>query len=196
MNNSLELESPMYDRLSSFLVTTNELTNVNAERYNQDYTYYSTSDKSVGISSFNALEGKDMIQMMCLAISCIFLILSIYYIIMYTINYLKQNQLNIFVEFQNGLSKKDIMLSNFVPITVTLLIGTVVGSIISIPIGISINTFLNAYSNSTNNINYFAFNVFQFLIIVGLFIILNLIVFLLINKKLDTKNKIDLLARK
>lgn len=133
---------------------------------------------------------------MCLAISCIFLILSIYYIVMYTINYLKQNQLNIFVEFQNGLSKKDIMLSNFVPIAVTLLIGTVVGSIISIPIGISINTFLNAYSNSTNNINYFAFNVFQFLIIVGLFIILNLIVFLLINKKLDTKNKIDLLARK
>ena len=115
---------------------------------------------------------------------------------MYTINYLKQNQLNIFVEFQNGLSKKDIMLSNFVPIAVTLLIGTVVGLIISIPIGISINTFLNAYSNSTNNINYFAFNVFQFLIIVGLFIILNLIVFLLINKKLDTKNKIDLLARK
>lgn len=196
MNNSLNLESPLYDRLSSFLVTTNELTNVNAERYNQDYTYYSNSDKSADISRFNALEGKDMIQIMCLAISCIFLILSIYYIIMYTINYLKQNQLNIFVEFQNGLSKKDIMLSNFVPITVTLLIGTVVGSIISIPIGISINTFLNAYSNSTNNINYFAFNVFQFLIIVGLFIILNLIVFLLINKKLDTKNKIDLLARK
>ena len=195
-NNSLNLEPPMYDRLSSFLVTTNELTNINAERYNQDYTYYSTSDKSVGISSFNALGGKDMIQIMCLAISCIFLILSIYYIVMYTINYLKQNQLNIFVEFQNGLSKKDIMLSNFVPIAVTLLIGTVVGSIISIPIGISINTFLNAYSNSTNNINYFAFNVLQFLIIVGLFIILNLIVFLLINKKLDTKNKIDLLARK
>lgn len=196
INNSLNLESPMYDRLSSFLVTTNELTNVNAERYNQDYTYYSNSDKSVDISSFNALEGKDVIQIMCLTISCIFLILSIYYIIMYTINYLKQNQLNIFVEFQNGLSKKDILLSNFVPIAVTLLIGTVVGSIISIPIGISINTFLNAYSNSTNNINYFAFNVFQFLIIVGLFIILNLIVFLLINKKLDTKNKIDLLVRK
>lgn len=196
MNNSLNLESPMYDRLSSFLVTTNELTNVNAERYNQDYTYYSNSDKSADISRFNALEGKDMIQMMCSAISCIFLVLSIYYIVMYTINYLKQNQLNIFVEFQNGLSKKDIMLSNFVPIATTLLIGTVVGSIISIPIGISINTFLNAYSNSTNNINYFAFNGFQFLIIISLFIVLNLIVFLLINKKLDTKNKIELLTRK
>ena len=196
MNNSLNLESPMYDRLSSFLVTTNELTNVNAEKYNQDYVFYDDSNESIETSRFNALEGKDMIQMMCFAISCIFLVLSIYYIIMYTINYLKQNQLNIFVEFQNGLSKKDIMLSNFVPIAVTLLIGTVVGSIISIPIGISINTFLNAYSNSTNNINYFAFNVFQFLIIVGLFIILNLIVFLLINKKLDTKNKIELLARK
>lgn len=192
INQINEKITPLNDGSNHFLITSDNLSLLGAEEFNQNFAYINSKEQLVQKTKFNALEAKDSIQVIFVLLSSTLILISAFFIAMYTINFVKQNRLNSYVLFTNGLTKKEVFRRNLWPVIFVVLTGMILGAILSMPLGYLFNYFLNSYSQNILIINYFPFNIVQLAIVIALTIIMLLGVSLIVYKKTNVKEVIEL----
>ena len=192
--------SPLSSYRSNYSVNSNLLVNSKLFKVSSNTNFFEKKHEISDLKSLltDVVNFKQVMDGFGLGFFIFFFTLLIIFDILFIISILDSNRMNMYVAKKNGNSLLSIGFSAIGTTLLSLIIGLVFGTIIGNYITIPLNATLNHYGlyTKTNPINYLPQSPYTYLILIAAMVVISLISYLLIYKKIDNKLAVEYLRTK